>query len=366
MRLRRVWAIVKKEAKELLRDPISLLTLFMVPISMMVVFGYGLKLEVKRVPFAVFDLDKSRLSREITWKFASNGEYFNFKGEVGSYREGISLIERGEVNLLLVFPPQFEKEYKEGKGAVFQSLIDGTFPYRAEVIKSYTQAVVVKEKLKKLGELIKVKSRYWFNESLNQDYIVAVGTLAVVLLISPAVFSTLLIVKEKESGSIYNAYASPITKGEFLAGKLLFGFLVSLPVFLVVYLMAIFLFGVPQKGSTLLLVGGSLIYLAVSVSFGLLISNFFSSQATAFIGTTVLTVVPSILYSGYLTPVSSMDKSALITAHLISTYYYLKFLKGIFFKGASLFILWRELLALSIFFITLYALTYLTFKKREK
>jgi len=366
MKLERVLAIVEKEVKELLRDPISLLTLLLVPVSMMVVFGYGLKLEVKKVPFGVFDLDRSSLSREVVSKFSANGEYFSYRGEVSSYREGIELLERGEISLLLVFPPGFMKREREGKRAEFQALIDGTFPYRAEVIKSYVEGIAAKEKLRALEKLIKVKSRYWFNESLNQDYIVAVGTLAVVLLISPAVFSALLIVKEKESGSIYNIYSSPITKGEFLSGKLLAGFLISLPVFAVVYLMTVFLFGVPQKGSTLLLIAGSLIYLGVSVSFGLLISNFFSSQAAAFIGTTVLTVVPSILYSGYLTPVSSMDRSALLTAHMIPTYYYLKFLKGIFFKGAPLTILWRELVALTAFLVALYGLTYLTFKKREK
>jgi len=368
MKWKRVQGIVSKEFKELLRDPISLITLFLVPISMMVVFGYGMKLEVKKVPFAVFDLDRSSLSREVAGKFRANREYFSFKGEVSSYGEGEKLLERGKISLLLVFPPDFEKRLKEGKEATYQALIDGTFPYRAEVIKSYVEGITAKERLEehKIVQLFRVKSRYWFNESLNQDYIVAVGTLAVVLLISPAVFSALLIVKEKESGSIYNVYASPITKGEFLTGKLLSGLLVSLPVFAIVYGMTIFLFGVPQKGSSLLLTAGSLIYIAVSVSFGLLISNFFSSQAAAFIGTTVLTVVPSILYSGYLTPVSSMDTSAYLTAHAIPTFYYLKFLKGIFFKGASVKFLWKELLALTLFFISIYALTYLTFKKREK
>ncbi len=365
MKWKRVVGIVKKEVKELLREPISLLTFLLVPISMMVVFGYGLKLEVKKVPFAVLDLDNSKLSREIEDKFASNREYFDLKGYLTSYDKAEKLLEKGKVSLIIVFPPNFEKRVERGEKGEFQALIDGTFPYRAEVIKSYVEAISAREALK-VKPNFKVEQRYWFNESLNQDYLVAVGTMAVVLLISPAVFSALLIVKEKESGSIYNAYSSPITKGEFITGKFLSGALLSTVVFFIAYFMTVFLFGVSQKGSTLLLTLGSLIYTFVAVSFGLLISNFFSSQAAAFIGTTVLTVVPSILYSGYLTPVSSMGTSGRITAHLIPTFYYLRFLKSIFFKGDPLSLIVKDLGALTLFWVVLFLATLKTFKKREE
>ena len=365
MKWKRAAGIVKKEIKELLREPVSLLTFFLVPVSMMVVFGYGLKLEVKKVPFAIFDLDNSKLSREIESKFINNREYFNLKGYLNSYKEAEKLLEKGKVSLVLVFPPKFEEKVKrEGKGE-FQALIDGTFPYRAEVIKSYVEAISVKEALKAKPKF-KVEERYWFNESLNQDYLVAVGTMAVVLLISPAVFSALLIVKEKESGSIYNAYSSPITKAEFITGKFLSGVILSVLVFFIAYFMTVVLFGVPQKGSSLLLTFGSLIYVFVAVSFGLLISNFFSSQAAAFIGTTVLTVVPSILYSGYLTPVSSMGTSGKITAHLIPTFYYLSFLKSIFFKGNPLSLIAKDLGVLTLFWAVFFFTALKTFKKREE
>jgi len=366
--LKRVKAIVKKEVKELLRDPISLLTVVLVPLSMMVVFGYGLKLDVKKVSFAVLDYDHSFLSREVTSKFVSNREYFSFKGSVASPREADELLTSGKVSMVLVFPFNFEKNLNSSGKTEFQVLIDGTFPYRAEVMKSYAEAIVAQLNLPKgrLETLFSVRPRYWFNESLNQDAIVAVGTVAVVLMISPAVFAALLIVKEKESGSIYNAYTSPVTKGEFLLGKLLSGLLVSAVNGLLVVLMLLFLFGVKLKGSFLLLLSGTLLYLAVATAFGLLISNFFRSQAAAFIGTTVLTIVPSILYSGYMTPVSSMDPSARLTAHAVPAYYYLKFLKGLFFKGVGLKLLWPQLSVLTLFFLALYGLTYLTFRKRER
>ncbi|ADU96832.1 ABC-2 type transporter [Thermovibrio ammonificans HB-1] len=368
MRISRVAAIVKKEVRELLRDPISLLTLFLVPVSMMLVFGFGLKLDVKKVPFAVLDQDNSRLSREVTWQFVSNREYFTFKGSVVSYSDADKLLNSGKVMLVLVFPPKFEKEALEKKRAEFQALIDGTFPYRAEVVKSYVEAAVAAFNLSRSHSSlpVEVKPRYWFNESLNQDRVVAVGTLAVVLMISPAVFAALLIVKEKESGSIYNAYTAPITKGEFLVGKLLAGFSISIPNALICLGMVLFIFGVYPKGSLFLLIVGTLLYLFVATAFGLFMSNFFNSQAAAFIGTTVLTIVPSILYSGYLTPLFSMGESAVVTSHLVPAFYYLKFLKGVFFKGVGLSRLWPQLSALLAAFSILFGATYLTFKKRER
>ena len=369
-RLRRVFSIVKKELKELLRDKVSLITVLAVPLSMMLVFGYGLKLEIKHVPIGVLDYDKSFLSREILSKLTSNGEYFTVKRYFSSVKKLDRALTFGDVRGALIFPFNFEKDFKKGH-AKFQLLVDGTFPYRAEVIKSYVNAIVSLENLQIAKEKgfsipVLIKPRYWFNESLNQDYVVAVGTLAVVLAIAPAVFSALLIVKEKEFGSIYNVYVSPVKKLEYLLGKLLSGILVSSFNFSILLFILLFLFKVPLKGSFLLLLVSSLLFIAVSTAFGLLLSVFFNSQAAAFIGTVILTVVPSILYTGYLTPVSSMGKGALVTAHLIPTFYYMRTLKSIFFKASPLKFLLPDILALTGFFFLLFGLNYLFFKKRER
>ena len=367
---RRIFSVVRKELRELLRDRISLITVLIVPLSMMLVFGYGLKLEIKHVPVGVLDFDKSYLSREIVSKLTSNGEYFLVRSYFSSIEEADRAISSGKVRGVLVFPFNFERDFKEGDGR-FQFLIDGTFPYRAEVIKSYVNGLVSRENLllaeeRGLALPVEVKTRYWFNESLNQDYVVAVGTLAVVLAIAPAVFSALLIVKEKESGSIYNVYVSSIGKFEYLSGKLLSGFTVSLFNLFILLGMLVFLFKVPVKGSFILLIFVSVLFILVSTAFGLLISAFFNSQAAAFIGTVVLTVVPSILYTGYMTPVSSMDKGALFTAHLIPTFYYMRLLKSIVFKAAPLSFLIPDILTLTGFFLLLFSLNHLLFKKRER
>jgi len=370
MEFRRVLSIFKKEVRELLRDPIGLITTVSVPLLMMLIFGFGLKLDVKRVPFGVLDYDNSYLSRELTYKLSSNGEYFRFKRYFLSEGDADGALLRGNVRTVLVFPFNFERDFKEGS-CKLQVLVDGTFPYRAETIKSYIEALISKENLSILRERgvdlpLRVEPRYWFNESLNQDLLVAVGTLAVVLAIAPAVFSALLIVKEKESGSIYNVYVSPIGKFEYLAGKLLSGFAVSLFNFFILSLLLFFAFKVSLKGSFILFLLSSLLFILVSTAFGLLLSVFFNSQAAAFIGTVVLTIVPSILYTGYLTPVSSFDRGALFTSHLIPTFYYMRLLKSLFFKGAPFQLVAKDLLLLMFFFFLLFSSTLLLFKKRER
>ncbi len=368
--LERIFSVVIKEIRELIRDRISLITVIAVPFSMMLVFGYGLKLEIKHVPIGVLDYDNSYLSREVVSKLTSNGEYFYVKRYFTSPEHLDRALTFGEIRAGIVFPFNFEKDFKKGY-AGFQLLVDGTFPYRAEVIKSYVDAVVAKENLavaEKKGQSFPVdlKPRYWFNESLNQDYVVAVGTLAVVLAIAPAVFSALLIVKEKESGSIYNIYVSSIRKTEYLLGKLLSGFIVSSFNFVILLFVLLFLFQVPLKGSFLFLVLSSSIFVLVSTAFGLFLSIFFSSQAAAFIGTVVLTVVPSILYTGYMTPVSSMGKEASMVAHLIPTFYYMRLLKAIFFKAAPFSLLLPDIMVLVLFFFFLFGLNCMLFKKRER
>ena len=370
MKFDKVLSILRKEIKELVRDPIGLLSTLLVPVFMMLIFGFGLKLDVKKVPIGVLDLDKSYLSREILSHILSNEEYFVLKKVFSSEKGLDKALLMGSVRAAVVFPFNFEKEFKEGRGR-FQVLIDGMFPYRAETIKSYVEAIVLKENSSQLEKNgfefpVEVKPRYWFNESLSQSYLVAVGTLAVVLSISPAVFSALLIVKEKESGSIYNIYVSSVTKVEYLLGKLLAGFSVSFFNFLLLSFILFFLFRVPMKGSFLLFLFSSILFVLVSVSFGLLLSVFFNSQATAFIGTVVLTIVPSILYTGYLTPVSSFDKGALIAAHLIPTFYYMRLLKSIFFKSAPFNFIFSDILVLFFFFAFIFSLNVFLFKERER
>ncbi|WP_457567537.1 ABC transporter permease [Desulfurobacterium sp.] len=372
MNLRKIKTIVVKEFKEMLKDKIGALVIFVVPVSMMLIFGYGMRLDVDKIPFVVVDYDHSSLSRELVYKLSSAKEYFRFVGEVASEKQIDKLIFNNKARFGIVIPPDFEKDIKSGKNRKVFIIVDGTFPYRGEMAKSYVVAVINQMNLDRLAKVtgislpLKLKTRYWFNENLKQEYLMASGTMAVILFMSPAVMASLLIAKEKERGSIYNIYTSSITKIEFLLGKQIYTVAVSLINFFIIFLMTLFVFKVPFKGNLPFFILVSILFLFVSTAFGLLLSTFLTTQVSAFVGSIILTVVPSILYSGYLTPISAMNKNGLLMAHVIPTYYYMKILKSCFFKDAGIVTLVPYVVALTGFYILFFVLNVKFFRKRER
>ncbi|WP_457568934.1 ABC transporter permease [Desulfurobacterium sp.] len=372
MNLRKIKTIVVKEFKEMIKDRIGAIVIFVVPVTMMLIFGYGMRLDVDKIPFVVVDYDHSNLSRELIYKLSATKEYFHFVGEVDSEKDIDKLILDNKARFGLVIPPDFEKDIKSGKNKKVLIIVDGTFPYRGEMAKSYVTAVINQMNLDRLAKVtnvslpVRLKTRYWFNENLKQEYLMASGTMAVILFMSPAVMASLLIAKEKERGSIYNIYTSSITKVEFLLGKQIYTVIVSFINFLVIFLMTLFVFKVPFKGNLLFFLLASVLFIFVSTSFGLLLSTFLNTQVSAFVGSIILTIVPSILYSGYMTPISAMNKNGLLMAHIIPTYYYMKILKSCFFKDAGILPLIPHVTALIGFYALFFALNVRLFRKRER
>ncbi len=372
MNFKKVKTIVIKEFKEMLKDKIGALVIFLVPISTMLIFGYGMRLDVDKIPFVIVDRDHSTLSRELVYKLSATKEYFKFVGEVPSEKVIDRMILKDKARFGVVIPENFERDIKSGKNRKILVLIDGTFPYRGEMAKSYVVAVVNQLNLERLEKFhkgsvpVELKTRYWFNESLKQEYLMAAGTMAVVLFMSPAIVASLLIAKERERGSIYNIYTSSITAMDYLSGKLLYTFFISCINFLIIFFLALYLFKVPFKGDLAVFVFSSFLFILVSAAFGLFLSTFLKTQVSAFVGSIILTIVPSILYSGYMTPISAMNRSGLLMAHMIPTFYYMKILKGCFFKNTGFVVLLPYISALTGFFLLFFGLNVKFFKKREK
>ncbi len=371
MRLNVVKAIFIKELKELRRDRIGRAVVFIVPVAIMLILGFGLAIDVEHLPFSVLDEDRSKTSRELIYRFVENERYFNFFGFSGSVREMERAIRKNKIRFGIVIPPNFERKlYRQGKSEI-QVLIDGVFPYRALVSKVYAEAITnsfnldINSKGIKGNTPVSVETRYWFNEELKQKYLTASGTLAIILAISPAILASLLIVKEKERGSIYNIFTSSVTKLEFLFAKQVFVFIISLVNLFIMFFLTVVIFRVPFKGNFALFFISSVIFIFVSTSVGLLMSVFVKRQVTAVVGTLLVTVIPAFLYSGYITPVSSMKKEAFIEAHLFPYYYYLKIVKGCYLKAAGVSYLFPDILALLAFYLLLFGLTFKLFKKRE-
>lgn len=375
--INRIWAVSLKEFKEILRSPLFLLLAHFVPLALFLVFGFGLSLDVEHIPTALLDLDHTQMSRDLIDGLVKT-KYFHLTYQATRKEELISLLKEGKVRLAIVIPPQFQKRIYQDRSSPLQILVDGTYPYRALVTKNYLSAYLVtfnsalaQDWLNRRGlthvnlQPIKLEARFLYNPALESTNSLVPGLLVVILMMTPAIMAAMAIVKEKDYGTIYNIYSSPIRKWEFLMGKVLPYYTLNFLNVLALFFLSIILFGVPFKGCLFLLLLGSLLYIFTTTGMGLLVSSFTRSMVAAQIVTIIITIVPSFLYSGLLMPVSNLGREGEIEAHLFPAMYYMKIVQGTYSKVIGMKELWTNYLIILAYGTTLFATSLLLFKKRE-
>lgn len=383
MKLSRVWAIAYKEWREIVRDRLFFALAFIVPLVLMLIFGYGLSLDVEHIPFAVLDHDRSALSRDYLHRFIDS-RYFDYKGHVHSESELDPLLADSRIRFAIIIPPRFQETLQGNRPVAVQSLIDGTFPFRTATSKGYVIAInaafnqdllagavsrrmgVSPDQAAEMAQPVRVQLRYLYNQELENTWSIATAMMMFVLLVSPPFLTALGVVREKENGSIYNIYASTVSRGEFLAGKLAPYVGISIINSLGLWLLATRLFGAPFKGDPVFFFLATAVYVACTTSIGLLVSLLVRTQVAAMMLTVVVTIVPSVLYSGLLVPIASMDAQGQFEAHLFPAMYYSDIAQGCFLKGAGLDQLWGRALALMAYALVLWVLAYLKFHKRPR
>jgi len=371
---KRFSGIVKKEFIELLRDKLALLLIFIAPVLVIFLEGYGLVLDVKKIPLAFLDYDRSKLSREYVNSFV-NSEYFKFYRLVSNYKEAEELIKKGKIRALIVIPSDFSRKLYKWQNVQVQILVDGTYPNRAQIVKGYVSSINFKFNMKLLQIYaktleekekfpIEVEMRAWYNPALESKNFIMPGELVTILCFYPILISCLAIVREKELGSIFNFYCSPAKSWEIVLGKAIPYIIVSFLTYLTLFFITVFVFKAKFIGNFIALSIGSFLYISCTVGLGFLISSFTKTQITAMLLAFVLAVLPSYLYSGYLCPISSMDLSGQIMSKFIPATYFLKIVRGIYLKGLGLGFYINNLFYLCLYGFIVYTLTILRFKKR--
>ena len=374
--MKKVLAIAAKEVREIWRVRLFLVLAFGVPFVMFIVFGYGISLDVEHMPFAYIDRDHSQLSARLLEKF--KGRYFELREELFDPAEADRLLTNGTLRAVLVIPPDFSTRIYRGGTPEVQFLIDGGYPYRALTVKGYAEAAVaafnreiVGERLARAGysgqplQPVRAETRYFFNESLQSSYALIPGLIAIVLLMNPAVLTALAITREKEFGTIYNIYSSPVKKWEFLTGKIIPYLVISAINFTVIIATVKFLFHVPMKGHVVNLIPGAFLYVLINVSIGLLVSAVTRTMVSAQIVTIIVTVIPAFLYSGLLIPVANLEGEAKVVAYLYPTMHFMKIVHGVYLKNLPLSALLPQMLIMVLYFALLFTLGVMVFRKRE-
>ncbi len=333
MRFSVIKAYFKKELIELVRTKIILMP-YILPVLIVVLFGYGIKMQVNGVRLLIIDNDNSKISRTLVEKFR-HSKYFHtqlsYMGEDKALRE----IKKANKDAILIIPPSFEKKLLKNIKAEIGVFIDASFPSRANTITNYIKGTVfnLADDMNIKSSVIKLNSRNMFNQALRDEEMIVPGLLGLVLFVAPAILTALIIAKEKEKGTIFNFYSSSVSKIEFLVAKLSSVFVLhSLNIF-ILFILVIYVFELPFRGSFFLYWLSSEIYILISLGMGLLISILVSTQIVAVVLTLMLTILPGFLYSGMLMPISSMSGEAYITAHIYPVMYYNHIVYDVFLVG---------------------------------
>ncbi|NOH56617.1 ribosome-associated ATPase/putative transporter RbbA [Alteromonas sp. 07-89-2] len=338
--LRRLLSYASRETLELIRDPIRLTMSFLGSMVLMVVIGYGITMDVDDLSYAVFDRDQT--STSLNYRNALSGSrYFNEQPAITSYADMDRRMKSGELSLAVEIPPEFSQKLHKGEQVEIGAWIDGSMPSRAETIEGYVTGIHLKWLLQQASQAsqvqstssINVESRYLYNPDVQSLVAIVPAVMPMLLLMIPALLTSLAVVREKELGSIINLYVTPVTRIEFLLGKQLPYIATSFVSFLLLVAMAVWLFDIPLKGDMLVLCIITLLFVTFSTSFGLLASVFTNSQIAAILLTTIGTMVPAVQFAGMITPVSALEGAGRLIGELHPISYFLTASRGIFSKG---------------------------------
>lgn len=342
--------IFKKETQEILRDPYMLGISFLMPVVLLVLFAYGLNLDVDRIPTAVVDQDGSQRSYDYIRRF-QNSSYFDIREASRRFADAQSAMERDRVKAIIVMPPQFGHHISQYRPAPIQVVVDGSFPPTATVAIGYAEALGATASSERLADAftnggvpfaapIDIRPRILYNPELRTQTFIVPGLLAVILLAFPPLLSSLSIVRERERGSLAQLRISLVGATAFIIGKTIPYVVIAFIELLTIMALGILWFRVPFSGSLPLYMTASLVYVAAAAGIGILISSVTSSQIVAMLVSLIATLMPSFLFSGLLFPIYNMPVAFQWYALLFPAKYFIEISRGIWLKGNALPELW--------------------------
>ena len=372
--LQRMASYAHRESLELLRDPIRLVFALIGTVLLMFIFGYGISMDVQDLPFAALDGDRSTESRAYLRSFEGS-HYFAARAPIASHAELDRRMRTGELSLAIEIPPGFGRDLKRGARPEVGVWIDGAMPFRAETILGYVQlahyaylSAIAYETLgtRAAAGAAELEVRYRYNQDVKSLDAMVPAVIPLLLIFIPAMLMALGVVREKELGSIVNLYVTPVTRLEFLLGKQIPYVALGMFNFACLVLLAVFVFGVPLKGSLAALSAGALLYLIAATGLGLLMSAFTRTQVAALFATGVATMLPAVAFSGMTHPISSLEGAAAIVGRLYPTTWFLLISRGTFSKALGFADLYPCFLALAASVPVLTVLSVLLLKKQGK
>ena len=364
--LKRILAISKKEIRQLKRDTRMLYVLFVFPFVLLVIFGYAINFDVHHIKMVVYNRDNSEITRDFINRLTSSN-YFDLVGNISSENQIRPVLDRGDAQVVLVFPRDFSRNIYSNKKGKIQILVAGIDANTASVISNYMDAAtstfsykIISEELAVRGRSaympINLEPRFWFNPDLNSTLYLIPGLISMILIMTAVISIAMSIVREKERGTMEQINVSPLSSLELLIGKTFPYTIIALLIASLILFAGYLLFGVTIKGSVFLLFISTFIFLFACLNLGILISSISDSQQVAFQISALVSLLPSFLLSGFVFPIESMPPVIQIITNITPVKFFIIILRDILLKGVGLEAFWHQiiyLLIFSLFFLTL-------------
>jgi ABC-2 type transport system permease protein len=375
MSFTRFLAVAKKEIIQILRDSRSLIIVLIMPVILVLLFGYGVSLDLKHLPVYVYDRDGTQQSQDLLKRFQASS-YFDIVRVVNDYPAVVRALDDGQAKMGIVIPWNFSQNLRNGGPVQIQALVDATDDNTANVLIGYAQGVVQAyssdiqvDWLRHRGQLaqptpLSIQTRTWYNENLESSAFIIPGVLALVMSVIGAFLTSLTIAREWERGTMEQLISTPVSALEIMMGKLVPYFVIGMFDVIICAAIAIGWFHVPFRGSYLTLLVSSALFMVVVLSLGFLISVITKSQLAASQVALLITFLPAFLLSGFLYSIEQMPIVLQWITRILPARYYVAVLKKVFLKGTPTTLLYTDLVPLAVFALVLGLLATRAFHKR--
>lgn len=367
--LGRTLAIARKEAIQLRRDPRSMVLAFALPVFLLIFFGYAINWDVREIRLAVLDQDGGRASRALVDAFAASG-YFRVTARLDRYDDVDGRLGRGRDRAVLVIPPGFGRDLAAGRTAPVQLLLDGADANTATIALGYADAIVARYARgavlqgRDVRPPAEAEPRIWYNPTLESRNMIVPALIAVIMSIIAAMLTALTIAREWERGTMEQLASTPVHRVEVVFGKLIPYLAIGLFDVAVAVLAGIVVFGVPFRGSVVLLGAMTVLFLTGALGLGIFISAVLRSQVLATQVAMVATYLPALLFSGFIFDIASMPAVLRVVTLIVPARYFVAVTRGIFLKGVGLDALWVQGASMILFAAVGLTLATAAFQKR--
>ena len=349
--MRSALAVYRKEMRQIARDRRTLVSLVFVPTFFLLLYGYALNFDIRHVRLAVEDRDGSAESRALVSAFV-NSSYFDYVASVHSPAEGERLLDLNEARAILVIPESFGREVAAGRTGEAQVIINGDNANTATTVMGYSANILrtAGAQLASGGVTLRppvsVEPRIWYNPELRSSLFLVPGLIAFIVMITAVASTAVSVVREKEAGTMEQVRMAPMRTVSFIVGKTIPYLLISLASAALIIFAAMLLFGLPMRGNWIALLAAVTLFLVGALGTGLLISTAAESQQLAFQMALLVSLLPTLMLSGFIFPISSMPQALQVVTYAVPARYFLTALRAIVLKGAPVAHLGPQFLAM--------------------